>query len=38
MKILKNNSIKISELEKMAEKMFGNLVKAVVDVEKNDCA
>jgi len=34
MKILKNNSIKISELEKMAEKMFGNLVKAVVDVEK----
>ncbi len=28
------NQITISDLKKMAEKMFGNLVKAVVDVEK----
>ena len=33
MKIIQKN-IKIEELEKMAEKMFGNLVKAVIDVEK----
>ncbi len=26
--------ISITELEKMSEKMFGNLVKAVVDIEK----
>lgn len=35
MKIIdKNKKISIKELEKMAENMFGNLVKAVVDVEK----
>jgi hypothetical protein len=28
------NKISISELKEMAKKMFGNLVKAVVDVEK----
>jgi hypothetical protein len=28
------NKISIDELKKMADKMFGNLVKAVVDVEK----
>ena len=28
------NKITIAELNQMAEKMFGNLVKAVVDVEK----
>lgn len=28
------DKISIEELKKMAEKMFGNLVKAVVDVEK----
>ncbi|MBA2306962.1 hypothetical protein H0W26_02415 [Candidatus Dependentiae bacterium] len=28
------DSISIEELKKMAEKMFGNLVKAVVDIEK----
>jgi len=33
MKIVKNN-IQIKELERMAKKMFGNLVKAVVDVKK----
>lgn len=33
MKIVKK-SISIAKLKKMAEKMFGNLVKAVVDVEK----
>lgn len=33
MKIVKDK-ITISELKKMAEKMFGNLVKAVVNVEK----
>jgi len=33
MKIVKKN-IKIEELEKMSKKMFGSLVKAVVDVEK----
>ena len=29
------NSITVSELSQMAEKMYGNLVKAVVDIEKN---
>lgn len=33
MKIVKNK-ISIAELKKMSEKMFGNLVKAVVDIEK----
>lgn len=33
MKIVKNK-IEIEELKEMAKKMFGNLVKAVVDVEK----
>ncbi len=33
MQIIKDK-ISIEELKKMAEKMFGNLVKAVVDVEK----
>jgi hypothetical protein len=33
MKIIDKN-IKIKELKTMADKMFGNLVKAVVDVEK----
>lgn len=33
MKIVKDK-IKIEELKKMAKEMFGNLVKAVVDVEK----
>jgi len=33
MKIVKDN-IKISELQEMAKNMFGNLVKAVVDVKK----
>lgn len=33
MKIIKNK-ISIQELQKMAENMFGDLVKAVVDVEK----
>lgn len=33
MRIIKNQ-IKLSELEEMAQKMFGELVKAVVDVEK----
>jgi len=33
MKIIKN-SISLSELSKMAKNMFDNLVKAVVDVEK----
>jgi len=28
------NKIKIDELKEMAEKMYGNLVKAVVDIEK----
>ncbi len=30
----KKNKIKLSELKKVADKMFGNLVKVVVDVEK----
>lgn len=34
MKIIEK-SITIKELREMAEKMFGNLVKAVVDIEKN---
>ena len=34
MKIVEK-SITIQELREMAEKMFGNLVKAVVDIEKN---
>lgn len=29
-----NKKISIPELQKMSEKMFGNLVKAVVDIEK----
>lgn len=33
MKIIKDK-ISIDELEKLAENMFGNLVKAVVDIEK----
>lgn len=33
MRIVKD-AISIAELEEMAKKMFGNLVKAVVDVEK----
>ena len=33
MKII-SNKIKISELQNMASNMFGNLIKAVVDVEK----
>jgi hypothetical protein len=33
MKIVKNE-IELQELKRMSEKMFGNLVKAVVDVEK----
>jgi len=33
MQIIKDK-ISIEELKKMAEKMFGNLVKAVVDIEK----
>ncbi len=33
MKIIKNK-ISIFELQKMANKMFGNLIKAVVDIEK----
>ena len=33
MRIVKDK-IKLSELRKMAEKNFGNLVKAVVDIEK----
>lgn len=34
MKIIKDK-IEVSELKEMAEKMFGGLVKAMVDVEKN---
>ena len=34
MKIIQDK-IKLSELEAMAKKMFGNLVKAVVDIEQN---
>lgn len=34
MKIV-DDKIKLSELEEMAKKMFGNLVKAVVDIEKH---
>lgn len=36
MKIINDNEKKIdlSELQQMSEKMFGNLVKAVVDIEK----
>lgn len=33
MKIIKNQ-ITIKELKQMAKKMFGNLVKAVIDIEK----
>ncbi|MDD5221226.1 MAG: DUF5674 family protein [Candidatus Paceibacterota bacterium] len=32
--ITKDNKISVGELTKMSEKMFGGLVKAVVDVEK----
>ena len=31
---LVNEKISVSELQKMSEKMFGNLVKAVVDIKK----
>lgn len=34
MKIVKDK-IKLSKLEEMAKKMFGNLVKGVIDIEKN---
>lgn len=34
MKIVKDK-IKLSELEEMARKMFGNLVKGVIDIEQN---
>ncbi|HRY74583.1 MAG TPA: DUF5674 family protein [Candidatus Dojkabacteria bacterium] len=34
MRVVKEN-ISIDELKEMSSKMFGNLVKAVVDVEKN---
>lgn len=34
MRIVEEN-ISVDELKKMSSKMFGNLVKAVVDVEKN---
>lgn len=37
MKIIKDK-IEISELKKMAEKMFGNFVKAMVDIEKETMA
>ncbi len=32
--ISSNNKVKITDLAKMAEKMFGNLIKAVVDIDK----
>jgi hypothetical protein len=34
MKIVKGQKIEITELKEMAEKMFGGLVKAMVDIEK----
>jgi len=34
MKILKAEKIKVAELEEMTKKMYENLVKAVVDIEK----
>jgi len=34
MKIIKDNKISVAELKEMAKKMFGNLVKAVVDIEQ----
>lgn len=34
MKVVKDK-IKIAELKEMSKKMFGNLVKAVIDIEKN---
>lgn len=34
MKVVKDQKIKIEELRKMSKKMFGNLVKAVVDIKK----
>lgn len=34
MKLVKDQKIKIAELRRMSKKMFGNLVKAVVDIEK----
>lgn len=34
MKIIKDSKINIAELNEMAQKMFGSLVKAMVDVEK----
>jgi hypothetical protein len=33
--IILQNKIKVAELQSMAKLMFGNLVKAVVDVERN---
>lgn len=34
MKIIRDEKITIAELKEMSKKMFGNLVKAVVDVEQ----
>ena len=34
MKIIKDQKIETSELKEMAEKMYENLIKAVVDIEK----
>lgn len=34
MKIIQNEKISTAELKEMSKKMFGNLVKAVVDIEK----
>ncbi len=35
MHLIHNSTISTEELKRMAEKMYGGLVKAVVDVEKN---
>lgn len=34
MKLIKNEKISRAELQEMSRRMFGNLVKAVVDIEK----
>jgi len=34
MKIVQNEKISVEELKEMSKRMFGNLVKAVVDIEK----
>lgn len=34
MKVIKHEKISLAELKEMAKRMFGSLVKAVVDVEK----